>query len=370
MDLRRTVRRVVDPDLRDDLAAAVVPWLVSRALVGVAFVVARLVADELDAAPVPLADGLFAWDGVWYRGIAEFGYGGLPDDAVRFFPLYPIAGRVVGFVLAGREWLALLLLANLGALVAAVIVHRLTLNLTGDRQTALRATWLLLLSPASFVLVWAYSEAMFLVASAGALLALRRRAWSWAAGVGAAAALTRPVGVLLVVAAVVEALGSGRGGRRVARAAAVLGPLVGLAAFLVWAEVSGRWQAPIDAQTPLRGDLAVPLVPLFTGLADVVDGRLSAGLHLGAAAVFAGLVVVAFLRLPLAFGLLAAAMFLVATSAERLTSVERYALGAVPIIIAAAIVVRRPAVERAVLPLTASAMVGLAVLAWLGAYTP
>jgi VIT1/CCC1 family predicted Fe2+/Mn2+ transporter len=56
--------------------------------------------------------------------------------------------------------------------------------------------------------------------------------------------------------------------------------------------------------------------------------------------------------------------------AERLTSIERYALSAVPIVVVAAMLTERPAVERAVLALTASAMVVLAALAWLGAYTP
>ena len=114
----------------------------------------------------------------------------------------------------------------------------------------------------------------------------------------------------------------------------------------------------------------MPFVPLVTAVGDVVDGRLTALLHLGATLVFLALVVVAFVRLPLSFAVLAGATFLVATSAERLTSLERYTLSAVPIIVAAAIVVRGPTAERAVLAVTASAMVGLAALAWLGAYTP
>ena len=99
-------------------------------------------------------------------------------------------------------------------------------------------------------------------------------------------------------------------------------------------------------------------------------GRLNPLLHLGTTFVFAALVVLVFIRLPLAHGVLAAATLLVSVSAERLTSIERYALSAVPIVVVAAMVSARPAVERAVLPLTASAMVALAALAWLGAYTP
>jgi hypothetical protein len=380
VDLPAGGRRSLRLDVRDDLVAAAGPWVVSRVLVGVAYAVARLAADEYDLDPPALADGLFAWDGRWYRVIAEVGYGRLPEEALRFFPLYPISSRLLGFVLAGRTWIALILLANVGALLAAVLIRRLTLELTGDPQTAARAAWLLLLSPASFVLVWAYSEAVFLVAATGALVAMHRRAWWWMGALGAAAALTRPVGVLLAAAAAVAVAGWDRRrgrpreaptGSVAARAAAVVGPIAGLAMYLAWAQLAvGDWQAPIDTQTALRGDVAIPLVPVADGIRDLFDGRLSPLLHLATTVGFAALVVLVFLRLPLAHGVLAAATFLVSTSAERLTSLERYALGAVPIVVVAAMVVERPAVERAALPLTASAMVALAALAWLGAYTP
>jgi hypothetical protein len=129
-------------------------------------------------------------------------------------------------------------------------------------------------------------------------------------------------------------------------------------------------RGPIDTQTPLRGDLTVPLVPVVRATGDILDGHLASLLHVGAAVVFGALVVVAFVRLPRSHAALALAMFVVAVSAERLTSIERYALGAVPIVVAAATLIGRPAVERATFTLVASAMVGLTVLAWLGAYTP
>jgi hypothetical protein len=380
------VGETTEAGISRDFLVAVVPWVVSRVLVGVAYGVARLTSEEFGRTPLPLSEGLFAWDGGWYRGIAEVGYERLPEEALRFFPLYPIAGRALGFVLLGRTWLGLVLLANVGALVAAMLVRRLTLELTGDPATAGRAAWLLLLTPASFVLVWAYSEAVFLVAATAALIAMQRRAWWWMAGFGAAAALCRPVGVLLAAAAAVAVtgLGAGRGadvgvgrdrgatgGSVLGRVAAVAAPIAGLAAYLVWAEIAvGDWRAPFDTQVAIRGDTVIPVVPLAAEIGDLIDGEVSSLLHLGTAVLFAALVVLVFLRLPLAYGVLAAAMLLVATSAERLTSIERYALSAVPVVVVAAILLRRPAVERAVFPLTASAMVSLATLAWLGAYTP
>jgi hypothetical protein len=371
VDLRRTVRRLIGPDLRDDLGTALAPWLVSRGLVAVAYAVARLAAGEFEADPVPLSLGLFAWDGAWYRGIAEVGYAGLPEAAMRFFPLYPIAGRVVGFVLAGREWLGLVVVANLAALAAGAALRRLVLTVTGDRVAAARAVWLMFLWPAGFVLVWSYSESLFLLAAIAAYVALRRGGFWWAAAFGAAAALTRPVGVLLAVVALVEVLRRRGPGSLPARAAAVIGPVAGLAAFLAWARrATGDGLAPVDAQSELRGDLVFPLTRIVRGIGEVFDGELEASLHVAAALVFAALVVVAFVRLPLSLAILSAAMFVVATSAEHLASLERYSLGAFPVVVAAALVIDRPPLDRAVLHLSAAAMVGLAVLAWLGAYTP
>src|SRR5258708_40194504 len=69
-----------------------------------------------------------------------------------------------------------------------------------------------------------------------ALLALRREKWWIAALAGVVAGLTRPVGVLLVVPALVEVWSRRPRREYPARAAAVIGSLVGTGAYLVWAE--------------------------------------------------------------------------------------------------------------------------------------
>src|SRR3954452_22899972 len=56
-----------------DLRVALLPWAVARALVGVAFVVAIVASDELVPGhrPYHLQQGLFAWDGTFYRDITN-----------------------------------------------------------------------------------------------------------------------------------------------------------------------------------------------------------------------------------------------------------------------------------------------------------
>ncbi len=77
---------------------------------------------------------------------------------------------------------------------------------TGDDALARRAAWLVCLAPAAFTQVMGYAEGTLLALSVGTFLALRARAWWWAAVLGLAAGATRPLGVLLVVPAAIEAM--------------------------------------------------------------------------------------------------------------------------------------------------------------------
>ena len=105
-----------------------------------------------------------------------------------------------------------------------------------------------------------YAEATLMTATLVALLALRRQRWWIAAFAGVVAGLTRPVGVLLVVPALVEVVSTSRARDMTieprcraqlhhARVAAVIGSLVGAGAYLVWAEDrSGDLLYPLRVQ--------------------------------------------------------------------------------------------------------------------------
>src|SRR5207248_7294904 len=74
--------------------------------------------------------------------------------------------------------------------------HRLVQSEFGA-ALANRTVWYFLIFPVSFYLTAAYAEPVFLAASVIAIYAARRDRW-WLAGVaGAAAALSRPYGVLI-----------------------------------------------------------------------------------------------------------------------------------------------------------------------------
>src|SRR5437763_14614874 len=127
------------------LGAALPGWIVARVIVLVAAAAGRVVLDRGFRPPILVIrahTGLMSWDADWYRRIAAVGYAGLPRSALRFFPLYPLVGRLVAVALGGHTDWALLLIANVMALVFAALVHRLALSEGAGDDVARKAAWL------------------------------------------------------------------------------------------------------------------------------------------------------------------------------------------------------------------------------------
>jgi hypothetical protein len=179
--------------LLEDLRAVIIPWLTARALLVAGYLVAVAAADRLvpDGKPTALGEGLVAWDGTWYRDIAVHGYGGLPDEALRFFPLFPMLGKAFSIVTAGRVDVALVLIANVASLALAVAIRRLVRFERGNVALADRAVWMVCLFPGAFVLAWGYAEALWLLAAVVAFWGMRSRRWWWAAPACGAQPATR-----------------------------------------------------------------------------------------------------------------------------------------------------------------------------------
>jgi len=363
-------------DFKADLKAVLPAWITARILVGAGYVVATAVANRLVGEhPEQLRNGLMAWDGTWYRDIAQFGYQAVPRAGVRFFPLFPLLGRLLALPWGGHTALALVLLANAGSIVAAVALRRLVLAEKGNAALADRAVWCLLIFPSAFVLVMAYSESLMLSASICAFGFLRGRRWWWAATFGLVAALSRPLGVVLVVPALVEVIAGWRsasGRDRWGGLAAVIGPVVGLGIYLAWVgHVYGNIRLPFTVQDDLRGGLAFPLTRIIEGFRQLAGSeRFGDGLHLPVLLVLLVLLTLTFRSWPLSYGLYAAVILVAALSAENLNSIERYGMSAFPLVLALAVVIRPPQVERATMAVLGGGLVALSSMAWLGAYVP
>lgn len=369
--------RILRGPLGDDLVAAVPAWLVARLAVALGVMIAVIAADELRPGdrPLPLDQGLFAWDAAWYRDIAEHGYEGVAHEGLRFFPLLPLAARALSVPLLGNVGFALVVLVNVAALVAGVLVNRLAREQTSDRALATRAAWLVALLPPALVMVLGYAEAVALALVVGGFLLLRRKQWWKAALVGVLLGLARPTGMLFAIPALIEVARDWRGGRdRAGRLAAVLSAPAGTAVYLAWVEWQhGDWALPLRLQNSadLRAGWDNPFSAVWSALDTLVShGRVGDGLHVPWIALFGILLAVSFRRWPSSYGWFAAAVLLLALSAKNLGSFERYGLFAFPLVLALASITAEPRVERAALTAMGAGLVGFTVLVFLGAFVP
>lgn len=352
-------------------AAAIAAWIEARLYVAAAFLVTFSILDRLGppTPQAPVRDGLLAWDGRWFEAIAADGYGGASDPALRFFPLWPLLGRVLGGLTGIDEGLVLVVLANAGALAAGVLLHRLVVAETGDLDLARRSVRLLALAPPSFVLVLGYSESMYITLVMAAFLLARRRDWWAAAGAGYLAGLTRPVGVLLMLPVIHEVVAD-RAQRRPGALAAALAPGAGAATFLAWAGLAlDDATAPIDRQQELRG-WSEPVSRLLRAAYRGIRGDEGELFHFLAAAIAVGLTVVVVRRLGRPMALYCGANVLVILAADNLNSLERYCLAVFPLVIAAAALSRDRRIDGWVFTAAGAGLVALTALALGGTYVP
>lgn len=348
------------------LRQALLPWVVSRAIVLVALGAVHQIRDHAVLTGGRLTTvGLTAWDGAFYRDIARHGYGAVEArDGLRFFPLYPLVARLFG----GSD-LALVLLTNLAMLAALALVAAVAADWCDDR-TAERVVWLVALGPGALASVMGYAESLFLLAAAACCFAARRNHAVLAAAAGFVAALARPVGILLVVFVVVDAWER----RRPVAAAAALGPVAGLVTYLAWVhDRTGDWLRPLRLQSRsnLRGETVDPVRALWSALHDgIADHRAGPILHVAWAVVAVVLLVVGARRLPRAATAWGGVALMVALTSRNLDSFERYLFVAFPVAVVAASVRVHRDVDRAVLAVLGGMLATYAMLAFTQAYIP
>jgi hypothetical protein len=354
----------------------VVSWTAARVAVFGALALARFLVSNLGAED-PTGrppSGLVGWDAVWYLRIIESGYHHLPWESLRFFPLLPILAKAIPFA---SPRVALLLVVNVAALGAGILLERLARHETGDRALAARGAWFLALFPPAFVLVMGYAESLLIFFAVATFLALRRERWMLAAVAGLLAGLSRPLGALLVIPAVIEAARGFRQaqpGERFRRVIAAVAPGTGGIVYLGWSLIAyGDPLRPLRLQQQFdrRGAFENPVVRLVDAARQLARGiDLGSGMHFPWAIGFLVLLVVCFRRFPSSYGAYSAAILFLALSAANLDSLERYGLSAFPLVLALASVVRAPWLERAAIVAATTGLVCYATLAFLGAYVP
>ncbi len=352
------------------------PWIAARVVVVAAFAAAMQLFDRhgKGARPVSLLQGLLTYDADFYRSIAEHGYqrsgGGL-----RFFPLVPLAAKGLSLPFGDHVDITLLVVANACAFGFLVVLARLTRLETHDERVVLAAVWLGALAPPAVVLVLGYAESALLLLSVGTFLFLRTDRPGAAAASGFLAGLCRPFGIFLAVPAGIEVVRGWREASTRERAwgvAAIVAPAAGVMTYLLWVRARfGDAFLPLRIQqsSNLRGSFRDPIssvVDTVTNLSDRPTGLV----HLVAIIGCLGLLAVVIRRLPASYSAFAALSVLLAVSADNLDSLERYALGAFPLLIGAALLMRRPLVLWAVVGVSAVGMLTTSTAVFLSRWVP
>jgi hypothetical protein len=362
------------------IRAVVPPFVVSRLIVLLSLFVTRHVLREAAprrVLPIQARAGLLGWDAAWYRDIAHGGYDAVPRVGLRFFPFFPGVARMVAALPGVDAGLAVVLVANVCALAVGFLLFELVTREGKGLALARRSVWILYLAPSAFVLVMGYAESLLMIAATVSLLALRRRRWWVAALAGVVAGLTRPVGVLLAVPALVEAYRTRKElppGERVGAVASVLAPAVGTAAYLGWAEHrTGDFFYPLRVQqrSTSRGAWIDPFRAVWRAATEFGSGdHLSAGIHIVTAVLLVVLIVVLWRRWPASFTAYAIAATVLGLSARNLDSLERYSFSTVPFVLAAADLTGGGTRERVVLTALGALLVVGSVLAFSGVMVP
>src|SRR3990170_4577240 len=115
----------------------------------------------------PLMDKLvnvwWRWDTPYYLSIAAQGYS--IEQTLAFAPLYPIFIRWLHFLAGGDYLLSALLISNLAALAAGLLLYEVACLEGLTASAALRSTVSLFLFPTAFFLFAGYAESLFLALS-------------------------------------------------------------------------------------------------------------------------------------------------------------------------------------------------------------
>jgi hypothetical protein len=328
-----------------------------------------------------ILDAFARMDSEYYLAIAAFGYARNPDGSlaqhVGFFPGYPAAVRGATHVFnaaCGRPGapllddprvllLAAFCVSNLALWCAAILLHRLSSRFFDERVAEGGSHWLLCCPVAFFGSAY-LAESLFLALSIAAIACAFKRRMVFAAILAAAAAFTRPVGVLLVVPLLLISWQGRAEQRSFARDLVLFALVVPLGAVLVLALHRQSVGDPF-AYFAIQSEYGHGGFPDFGGVVDLfrIGGKNSLELTrdaiqvagLLAAAVALSALVRARAPWPLTiWGVLLVTFVLLS---GHLISLPRYLFGTFPVFLGAALVVRSPGATRFALAASVAAQV-------------
>ncbi|HEV7860908.1 MAG TPA: glycosyltransferase family 39 protein [Pyrinomonadaceae bacterium] len=144
---------------------------------------------------------LLRYDSGWYLTIIKFGYSYDGNDLVKhpvvFFPLYPLAAKVLTGAFGINEAVSVLLVSNISILIAILLAFKLIKDEYGH-EAALSSIAFLSFFPASFFFSAGYTESLAFLLLISFFLLLKQEQYLLAAVCAALALATRATCIVLL----------------------------------------------------------------------------------------------------------------------------------------------------------------------------
>jgi Gpi18-like mannosyltransferase len=145
---------------------------------------------------------LGCWDSGWYLNVAKNGYTFLSScqdqTAFGFFPLYPMAMRLLGAVI-GDQFIAGIIISNLLLFIASFFLFLLSDRICQNKKTAMLSVLILYFFPGSYLLSGVFSESAFICFSVMCFYYFETDDYALCGISGFFLTLTRPFGVLILL---------------------------------------------------------------------------------------------------------------------------------------------------------------------------
>jgi hypothetical protein len=193
---------------------------------------------------VPLINLFSRWDSAYYTAIALRGYSNLIVPRWEFFPGYPLTmgslGRLLTIVmpipLVDAVYLMGFMVSNAAFFGSVYYLYKLSVLVLRDVNLAFYSALCLAFYPAGVFLSATYSESLFLFLMLSSLYYWRMGKFRECALLGFFEALTRPVGILLVIPYLIE-LARDKTLRKSTSYLPILTVLLGFLSFFVFSQL-------------------------------------------------------------------------------------------------------------------------------------
>ncbi len=150
---------------------------------------------------------LLRWDAGWYAAIVSSGYQYSDDPSIQsstvFYPLYPLASYAAKALFGVDRFMALLLTANVAALVATMLMTKVAKDECGT-EVALLSVALYCFFPSSLFLSAGYAESLFLMLVLLSFVFLIQEKFVIAAILAGLSLGARPTGIVMIPVILIE----------------------------------------------------------------------------------------------------------------------------------------------------------------------